>query len=267
MIDGVRYLLSDDGRREHDHRHGPRDGAGGRLFAIGIPYVKTTLHASDSVFGALVALWGVGMAIGAYISQRSAKRESDLFRLGLGASGAILIFMARRPECVARRRACRSRFGAGLSIAMVLGITVAQRSAPDEMRGRVMSADPRPVADLPDRGLGRRRRHRRGDGPASAGRCLPGWDGNRYAFLRGRRAPWSRAASPRRRERASWRRTRQSRCPEQQGDRSRAARFVGTAELPGASATCPAFGRLPWLAFFLRRCLRLRPFFAIDVAV
>ena len=46
-------------------------GAGGALFAIGIPYVKTTLHASDSVFGALVALWGVGMAIGAYISQRS----------------------------------------------------------------------------------------------------------------------------------------------------------------------------------------------------
>src|SRR5207244_308185 len=68
------------------------------LFALGIPYVKTTLHASDSIFGALIALWGVGMALGAFAAQKFPLRESDLFRLGLGGAGAILIIMALIPH-------------------------------------------------------------------------------------------------------------------------------------------------------------------------
>ncbi len=181
MIRGIRYLLEDRGRRDMIYGMALATGAGGALFAIGIPYVKTTLHASDSVFGALVALWGVGMAIGAYISQRSSKRESELFRLGLGGSGLILIFMALAPHAWLAVGVSVA-FGAGLSIAMVLGITVAQRSAPDEMRGRVMSAVHvlsritliagsvvvGGIAALMDR---------------LAGRLLPGWDGNRYAFV------------------------------------------------------------------------------------
>jgi MFS family permease len=73
-------------------------------------------------------------------------------------------------------------FGCGLSIAMVLGITVAQRSAPDEVRGRVMSAIHvlsrigliagsvivGAIAAVMDR---------------VASSLLPGWDGNRYALL------------------------------------------------------------------------------------
>ena len=181
LVSGIKYLLTDRGRRDMILGMALATGAGGALFAIGIPYVKTTLHASDSVFGALVALWGVGMAIGAFISQRSKRRESELFRLGLGGSGLILIFMAVAPHAWLAVGVSVA-FGAGLSIAMVLGITVAQRSAPDDMRGRVMSAVHvlsricliagsvvvGGIAALMDR---------------LAGSLLPGWDGNRYAFV------------------------------------------------------------------------------------
>ena len=98
-----------------------------------------SLRASDSVFGALVALWGVGMAIGAYITQRSSRRDIGSLRLGLGASGAILIFMAVVSNAWLAV-VVSVAFGAGLSMAMVLGITIAQRTAPEELRGRVMSA-------------------------------------------------------------------------------------------------------------------------------
>jgi hypothetical protein len=73
-------------------------------------------------------------------------------------------------------------FGAGLAIAMVLGITIGQRTSTDENRGRVMAAIHvlsricliagsvvvGGIAALIDR---------------LAGGLLPGWDGNRYAFL------------------------------------------------------------------------------------
>jgi dTMP kinase len=181
MVGGVKYLFEDRGRRDMMIGMALATGAGGGLFAIGIPYVKTTLRASDSVFGALVALWGVGMAIGAYITQRSPKRESELFRLGLGASGAILIFMAVVPKAWIAVVVAIG-FGAGLSIAMVLGITVAQRTAPDDVRGRVMSAIhvlARIFLILGSVVVG---------GTAAAMDrlkipFLPGWDGNRYAFF------------------------------------------------------------------------------------
>lgn len=181
MMDGVRYLLTDHGRRSLVFGMALATGAGGALFAIGIPYVKTTLRASDSVFGTLVALWGVGMAAGAFIAQRSHKRESDLFRLALGGSGCILIFMAVFAQAWLAV-GLSVGFGAGLAIAMVLGITVAQRSAPDEMRGRVMSAVhvlARVFLILGSVLVG---------GIAAAmdklaGDRLHGWDGNRYALL------------------------------------------------------------------------------------
>lgn len=181
MVEGVRFLIKDRGRRDLIIGMALATGAGGGLFSIGIPYVKTSLRASDSVFGALVALWGVGMAIGAYITQRSPRRESELFRLGLGASGAILIFMAVVSNAWLAV-VVSIAFGAGLSIAMVLGITIAQRTAPEELRGRVMSAIhvlARIFLILGSVVVG---------GVAAAMDriripFLPGWDGNRYAFL------------------------------------------------------------------------------------
>lgn len=179
MAVGTRYLLSDPGRRNLIIGMALATGAGGGLFAIGIPYVKTTLHASDSVFGALVALWGVGMAIGAFITTRSPRRESDLFRLALGASGAILIFMSLVPKAWLAVGVSVG-FGAGLSIAMVLGITVAQRSAPPEMIGRVMSS-----IHVLSRVCLIAGSVIVGGIAAAMGKItlIPGWDGNRYAFL------------------------------------------------------------------------------------
>lgn len=181
MMEGVRYLIRDRGRRDVIIGMALATGAGGGLFSIGIPYVKTTLRASDSVFGALVALWGVGMAAGAYVAQRSRRRESELFRLGLGASGAILIFMGVVSSAWLAVIVAIG-FGAGLSLAMVLGITLAQRTAPDELRGRVMSAIhvlARIFLILGSVLVG---------GVAAAMNrvqlpVLPDWDGNRYAFI------------------------------------------------------------------------------------
>ncbi len=180
-VAGARYLLEDHGRRNVILGMALATGAGGGLFAIGIPYVKTTLRASDSIFGALVALWGVGMAIGALVTQRTEKRESELFRSALGGAGIILMVMALIPRPWLALLVSVG-FGAGLSIAMVLGITIAQRTAPPEIRGRVMSTIhvlARIFLILGGVVVG---------GIAAAmdripDTVLPNWDGNRYAFL------------------------------------------------------------------------------------
>ncbi len=181
MMRGVQYLLADRGRRNMVIGMALATGAGGGLFAIGIPYVKNTLHASDSIFGALVALWGVGMALGAAITQRAVKREAEIFRIALGGSGIVLGVMAVMPHPWLALLVSVG-FGAGLSIAMVLGITIAQRTATDDVRGRVMSA----VHVLA-------RVFLIGGGVIVGGIAaamahvhiplLGGWDGNRYAFL------------------------------------------------------------------------------------
>jgi dTMP kinase len=179
MGQGTRFLLSDRGRRNVIIGTALATGAGGALFALGIPYVKTTLHTSDSIFGAMIALWGVGMALGAYAAQKSPMRESDLFRLGLGGSGVILVLMALIPHPWLAM-VVSVPFGAGLSVAMVLGITVAQRVAPPELRGRVMSAIHVLVricligGSVIVGGLAAAFTHVS---------FLPGWDGNRYAFV------------------------------------------------------------------------------------
>lgn len=139
MSQGVRYLLRDRGLRGLVFGMALAAGAGGALFSLGIPYVKSTLAASDSVFGTLIGLWGIGMAFGAIASQRSRRRESDLFRLSLGVCGGILVAMGAAPSTWLAL-ALSPAFGAGLAMALVLGITLAQRTAPEDLRGRVMSA-------------------------------------------------------------------------------------------------------------------------------
>ena len=185
ITEGARFLFQHKGPRGLILGLALAMGAGGALFSLGIPYVKTTLGGSDSVFGALIALWGVGMAAGAWLSQRARNREAEFFRIALGACGVILIVMAAFPY-VWLALLVSVGFGAGLAVAMVLGITVAQRSAPEHLRGRVMAAVhvmARIFLILGAVAVG---------GVAAALNhvailervpVLGGWDGNRYAFV------------------------------------------------------------------------------------
>lgn len=179
VSEGARYLFRDKGLRGLTLGMGLATGGGGALFSLGIPYVKTTLKASDSIFGALIAVWGVGMALGGYVSQKASSRASDLFRMSLGGCGGILIAMAVVPS-VALALGLAVGFGAGLAIALVLGITLAQSTAPPELRGRVMAAVHvlariflivgAVIVGAVSAALDRRD-------------LLAGWQGNRYAML------------------------------------------------------------------------------------
>lgn len=179
LMEGSRYLWRERGLRGLVAGLALASGAGGALFSLGIPYVKSTLGASDSVFGALIALWGVGMAGGAYVATRTTWREGEMFRLSLGMCGAILISMAVLPATWLALLLAVA-FGGGLASVLVLGITLAQRTAPPDVRGRVMAA----VHVLARIFLIA--------GAVAVGgmaavldrtQLLPGWDGNRYAFL------------------------------------------------------------------------------------
>ena len=49
----------------------------GALFSLGVRFVRDTLHASDAQFGVLVALFGVGAAVGARVVATSARYRRD----------------------------------------------------------------------------------------------------------------------------------------------------------------------------------------------
>ncbi len=63
----------------------------GALFSLGIVFVRNVLHASDTQFGILIALFGVGAALGLLILQRRRGRD-PLFetRLGVAAIGGVV---------------------------------------------------------------------------------------------------------------------------------------------------------------------------------
>ncbi|HEV3451386.1 MAG TPA: MFS transporter [Acidimicrobiia bacterium] len=63
----------------------------GALFSLGIVFVRTVLHASDTEFGVLIALFGVGAALGLAVLQR--RRRSDPLleaRLGVATIGGVV---------------------------------------------------------------------------------------------------------------------------------------------------------------------------------
>ena len=63
----------------------------GALFSLGIVFVRTVLSASDTEFGVLIALFGIGAAFGLGLLQLRRKRD-PLFetRLGVAAIGGIV---------------------------------------------------------------------------------------------------------------------------------------------------------------------------------
>jgi predicted MFS family arabinose efflux permease len=70
----------------------------GALFSLGIAFVRTVLNASDAEFGVLVALFGVGAAIGLIFLQRQRKLDQlRATRYGVAALGAIVALFSLAP--------------------------------------------------------------------------------------------------------------------------------------------------------------------------
>jgi dTMP kinase len=70
----------------------------GALFSLGIAFVRTVLNASDAEFGVLVALFGVGAALGLILLQRARKLDQlGATRIGVAALGAIVALFSLAP--------------------------------------------------------------------------------------------------------------------------------------------------------------------------
>jgi dTMP kinase len=70
----------------------------GSLFSLGIVFVRQVLGASNTQFGFLVALFGVGAAIGLAIIQWRRLGGSRVMRLSLAVQGAIVAGMSLSPD-------------------------------------------------------------------------------------------------------------------------------------------------------------------------
>jgi dTMP kinase len=138
LLDGVRYIVGHPALRSLSYGLVVSMFGGGVLFAVGIGYVRDTLGGSDSSFGWLASLWGVGMAAGLgvvrVLSDRARPRE---FVAAVALCGALLALMAIVPLLWLAFVAAVV-FGAAFSVAVVLALTMAQEQASNGYRGRIM---------------------------------------------------------------------------------------------------------------------------------
>jgi MFS family permease len=98
----------------------------GALFSLGIVFVRNVLHASDTQFGVLIALFGVGAALGLLILQRRRGRD-PLFetRLGVAAIGGVVaVFSLAASIWVAYAGA--AAFGAAAAFTLASGMGALQ---------------------------------------------------------------------------------------------------------------------------------------------
>lgn len=138
LVEGVRYIVGHRALRALSYGLVVSMFGGGVLFAVGIGYVRQTLGGSDTAFGWLAALWGVGMALGLGIvrllSGGSRPRE---FLAAVVACGLVLGLMALIPVLWLAFIAAVV-FGTAFSVAVVLALTMAQEQADNAVRGRIM---------------------------------------------------------------------------------------------------------------------------------
>lgn len=112
---------------------------GGVLFAVGVGYVRQTLHESAAAFGWLIALWGVGMTIG-LLGVRGVARQRGrmyVFTAAILAIGGTLISMSVVPLALLAF-ALAVPFGAAFAAALILAMTLAQELADEQTRGTTM---------------------------------------------------------------------------------------------------------------------------------
>jgi MFS family permease len=98
----------------------------GTLFSVGIVFVREVLGASDTEFGVLIVLFGVGAAVGLGLYRLLGWRaELRTVRLTVGAQGATVAVMALAPTLVFAY-AGAAAFGLFTSATLVGGMSVLQ---------------------------------------------------------------------------------------------------------------------------------------------
>jgi MFS family permease len=97
----------------------------GALFSLGIDFVRTVLHASDAEFGVLVALFGVGAALGLLLMQRTHAEGLRMTQLGVFALGVIVAFFSLAPA-IGLAFVGAVLFGAAAAWTLASGMSVLQ---------------------------------------------------------------------------------------------------------------------------------------------
>ena len=104
----------------------------GSLFSLGIEFVRRTLHASDTQFGCLIILFGVGTATGMAVLQvRRPRHPLRVLRPGVSLIGVVLAGMALAPD-IGVALGAAVLFGAAASYSMVSGMTGVQTALSDD---------------------------------------------------------------------------------------------------------------------------------------
>jgi dTMP kinase len=139
VLEGVRFVLANSGLRSLAYGLIVSMFGGGVLFAVGIGYIRETLNGSDTAFGWLAALWGLGMGIGLLVVRVAVKERGRpaTFLAAVIMCGAVLLFMALVPVLWLAFVASVV-FGTVFAVAIVLALAMAQEIAEDRIRGRVM---------------------------------------------------------------------------------------------------------------------------------
>lgn len=105
----------------------------GALFSLGIVFVENVLGASQTQFGVLIALFGVGAMTGLGLTKfRPENRLADM-RLGVMLCGSMIIVVGLAPSLLLAFIGSIG-FGAGVSYALASGMTYLQQSLRGEER-------------------------------------------------------------------------------------------------------------------------------------
>lgn len=99
----------------------------GALFSLGIVFVRDILHASNTQFGILVALFGVGAGIGLGALQLVDTTDIVAVRAAVLFQGAVISLMSMAPN-LSLTFLGAAGFGAGASAALAAGMSYIQNS-------------------------------------------------------------------------------------------------------------------------------------------
>lgn len=106
----------------------------GALFSLGIVFVRDVLGASDTQFGVLVALFGVGAGIGLFLLRVSRAEGVVAVRLAVFVQGSVIALMSLAPN-IELTFLGAAAFGAGAAASLAGGMTFLQ----NRLRGDLLT--------------------------------------------------------------------------------------------------------------------------------